>query len=117
MPRPEIINITRILGAISIAFLSWFGVYSFFVDGFQQRQILFTIFCLLSATTLFISLIGLWQLKRWGVILLGILVAIFLFIFSWVYLNGGVNSLCPTAVFLLGGGLVINLWKTINTQK
>ncbi len=117
MPRPEIVNHTRTFGALFMAILIWFAIFSFVVEAFHRTG--FFVFCLFFglAILMFLSLIGIWQLKKWGVLLLALLVAGFTIVYVRIYLNDGVNSLCPTAVFLLGGGVVIELWKTVNKQK
>lgn len=117
MPRPEIVNHTRTFGALFVAILIWFAIYILHTNEFNQISLFF--FCALfgAAILLFSSLIGLWQLKRWGVVLIGIVIGIFMLGFIRAYLLDTVNSLCPSLTFILGVLFLQELWKTVNNKN
>ena len=117
MPRPEVINWTRFFIRCFISVFLWYGVVYGFVHSFTLRGFFYFGFFMGLAGIMLISLIGIWQFKKWGVILLGAVIGFFLIVFSWIFVKGGVNSLCPSLIFVFGFILIRELWQTVSAHK
>lgn len=107
--RPLLIRRTRTAGTIILAVTLWYAGVAVSLN--SSHLVIGVLLGL--AFTMLMSLISIWQLKKWGVILLATMILFFFKASTISYFNDHVNFICPAAVLVLGSWLVISLWKTL----